>query len=82
MDTLQNDIDSLENEKLAIQTKLNNITKKQMYESLTKGSSAIGGAVGMSTIGSAVGMSATSMFLSGGATMFLLGNLFVIVYCH
>lgn len=48
MDTLQNDIDSLESEKMAVQTKLNNLTKKQMYDSLSKGSSGIGSAVGMS----------------------------------
>ena len=47
MDALQNDIDSLESEKSAIQTKLNNLTKKQMYDSLTKGTSNIGSAVGM-----------------------------------
>lgn len=46
MDALQSDIDSLELEKAAMQTKMNNVTKKQMYDSLTKGSSNIGSAVG------------------------------------
>jgi len=46
MDTLQNDIDSLEAEKAAVQTKLSNMTKKQMYDSLTKGSSGVGVALG------------------------------------
>jgi len=45
MDALQSDIDSLENEKGTLQTKLNNMTKKQMYDSLTKGASGIGSAV-------------------------------------
>lgn len=47
MDALQSDIDSLESEKSSLQTKLNNMTKKQMYDSLTKGASGISSAVGM-----------------------------------
>ena len=46
MDALQSDIDSLENEKTNLQAKLNNMTKKQMYDSLTKGVSGIGSTVG------------------------------------
>ena len=54
MDALQSDIDSLEQEKTAVQTKLNNVTKKQMYDSLTKGTSNIGSAVGMFLLGSSL----------------------------
>lgn len=46
MDALQSDIDSLEAEKTSIQSKLNSVTKKQVYDSLTKGTSGIGSAVG------------------------------------
>ncbi|XP_067931812.1 dynactin subunit 1-like [Watersipora subatra] len=45
MDALQSDIDSLEAEKTSIQSKLNSVTKKQVYDSLTKGTSGIGSAV-------------------------------------
>jgi len=51
MDALQGDIDSLEAEKAAAQTKLSNLSKKQMYDSLAKNSaSGIGSAVGKDDI--------------------------------
>lgn len=40
MDALQSDIDSLEAEKVSMQTKVSNLTKKQMYDSLTRGSAS------------------------------------------
>lgn len=46
MDALQGDIDSLENEKLTLQTRIGNLTKKQMFDNLTRGS-GVGSAVGM-----------------------------------
>lgn len=58
MDALQSDIDSLEAEKTAIQSKLNNLTKKHMYDSLTKSSpSGVDAAVGMSFASDAYCMS-------------------------
>mgnify|MGYP001795871808 FL=1 len=47
MDALQSDIDSLENEKLTLQTRLSGMTKKQMFDNLTRGS-GVGNAVGTS----------------------------------